>query len=66
MKIIILDEFKEELSASKAMSLIYEGGLDEFKGELGKSDEEGSLMLKAYPMSSRRTRRVGSKSRSNL
>ena len=42
LKIIVLDEFKEELGESKTISLIYEGGLDEFKGELGESDEEGS------------------------
>ena len=42
LKIIVLDEFKEELGESKAISLIYEGGIDEFKGELGEIDEEGS------------------------
>lgn len=39
---IILDEFKEELDEFKAISLIYEGGLGEFKEELDKSDEGGS------------------------
>ena len=42
LKIIVLDEFKEELGKSKAISLIYEGGLDEFKGELGESYEDES------------------------
>ena len=42
LKIIVLDEFNEELGESKAISLIYEGRLDEFKEELDESDEEGS------------------------
>ena len=29
MKIMVLDEFKEELGESKAISLAYEDGLDE-------------------------------------
>ena len=35
LKIIVLDEFREELGVSKEISLIYEGGFDEFKRELG-------------------------------
>nr|KAJ0222648.1 hypothetical protein LSAT_V11C200088460 [Lactuca sativa] len=45
MKIIILDDFKEELDESKAISLIYEGGLGEFKEGLNKSDEGGSRCI---------------------
>ena len=41
-KIIVLDEFKEELGESKAISLIYEGGLGEFEEKLSESDEGGS------------------------
>ena len=42
MKIIVLDEFKEEIGESKAIYLIFEGGLGESKEELGESDEGGS------------------------
>ena len=36
MKILVLDEFKEELSESKAISLAYEDGLDELFIQLGE------------------------------